>query len=102
LLKQVEAQARRQGIDPARIVFAPRKPQNEHLARLQWMDLVLDTWPYNAHTTASDALRVGVPVLTLPQQTFASRVASGILGTAGMQDWIASAPQDYVNKAVAF
>lgn len=94
--------AKAEGIDSDRIVFAKSKPQPEHLARLQWMDLVLDTWPYNAHTTCSDALRAGVPVLTFPQTTFASRVAAGILATAGLDDWIAQTSNEYVQKAVLF
>ena len=94
--------AKLEGIDIDRIVFAESKPQPEHLARLQWMDLVLDTWPYNAHTTCSDALRAGVPVLTFPQSTFASRVAAGILSTAGFNEWIANSSSEYVQKAVTF
>lgn len=90
------------GIGAERLIFAPKCPQALHLARLRWMDLVLDTWPYNAHTTASDALRVGVPVLTLPGDTFASRVAAGILHSAGLSEWVAATPGEYVNKAVSF
>lgn len=90
------------GISEERVFFAEHKPQEEHLARLQWMDLVLDTWPYNAHTTCSDALRAGVPVLTLPQETFASRVAEGILNTAGLSEWVARSPEDYVDIAIKY
>jgi len=81
-----EAQAR--GMDPARLVFAPRAPQAEHLARLRQADLVLDTLPYNAHTTASDALWVGVPVLTCEGQAFAGRVAASLLRTAGLPELV--------------
>lgn len=90
------------GVARERIYFAEHKPQAEHLARLRWMDLVLDTWPYNAHTTCSDALRAGVPVLTFPQKTFASRVAAGILHTAGLDEWVAQSADEYVAKAVSF
>ena len=90
------------GINPERLLLAPHLPQDEHLARLRWLDLMLDTWPYNAHTTCSDALRAGVPVLTLPGATFAARVASGILATAGLESWIAADAADYVARAVAF
>jgi FkbM family methyltransferase len=90
------------GIDTERIIFAHYKPQSEHMARISHADLVLDTWPYNAHTTCSDALRLGVPVLTLPGQTFASRVAAGILETGGLSEWIVSSPEEYVKKAVEF
>lgn len=90
------------GVSGDRLLFAKQRSQANHLARLKWMDLVLDTWPYNAHTTCSDALRVGTPVLTVPGETFASRVAAGILGTAGMDDWIVHSQEAYVKKAVAF
>jgi predicted O-linked N-acetylglucosamine transferase (SPINDLY family) len=102
LRERMRHQARCHGIEPERLLFAPHCPQEQHLARLRWMDLVLDTWPYNAHTTCSDALRAGVPVLTLPGRTFAARVASGILATAGLDAWIARDPGDYVERAVAF
>lgn len=90
------------GIAKERILFAERAAHDTHLARLSHADLMLDNWPYNAHTTCSDALRAGTAVLTLPGRTFASRVAAGILETADMADWIASSPQDYVEKAVAY
>lgn len=89
------------GIAPERILFAPRVDHDTHIARLSHADLMLDNWPYNAHTTCSDALRAGVPVLTLPGPTFASRVAAGILATANLADWIAADAEDYVAKAVA-
>ncbi len=79
--------ARVRGIDPARLLFMPRQPQAGYLARLQRADLFLDTNPYNAHTTASDALWAGCPVLTRPGETFASRVAGSLnhhLGLASM------------------
>src|SRR5690606_40012163 len=68
--------ARAEGVDPSRLVFMPKQPQAEYLARLQLADLFLDCNPYNAHTTASDALWAGCPVLTRPGQTFAGRVAA--------------------------
>lgn len=102
LRQRMRHQARCHGIDAERLLLAPHQPQDQHLARLRWLDLVLDTWPYNAHTTCSDALRAGVPVLTLPGPTFAARVASGILATAGLEAWIAADQADYVARAVAF
>jgi predicted O-linked N-acetylglucosamine transferase (SPINDLY family) len=72
-----EAAARR--IDPDRLIFALKLPHAEHLARYRLADLFLDTIPYNAHTTASDALWAGVPVLTCVGQTFAARVAASLL-----------------------
>ena len=71
-----EAAAR--GIDPARLVFADRLPLEDHLARHRLADLFLDTLPYNAHTTASDALWAGLPVLTCCGETFVGRVAASI------------------------
>ena len=76
------AQAR--GIDPGRLVWAPRARPIDHIARLQNADLLIDTWPCNAHTTASDALWAGVPVVTWTGQTFASRVASSLLHDVGL------------------
>ncbi|HEX2760339.1 MAG TPA: tetratricopeptide repeat protein, partial [Rhizomicrobium sp.] len=82
-----EAAAR--DIDPARIVFAGRTTPELHLARQQLPDLFLDTLPYNAHTTASDALWGGLPVVTMPGRSFPARVAASILSAAGMPELIA-------------
>ncbi|MEG3158278.1 UDP-N-acetylglucosamine-peptide N-acetylglucosaminyltransferase, partial [Lysobacter zhanggongensis] len=76
------AQAR--GVTPERLVFMPKQPHADYLARLQHADLFLDTAPYNAHTTASDALWAGCPVLTVPGETFASRVAGSLNHHLGM------------------
>lgn len=89
------------GISSQRIVFADKLPLPRHLARLHHADLFLDTWPYGAHTTASDALWAGVPVLTCPGATFASRVAGSLLTALGLEELIASGPEDYAAKAVA-
>ncbi|MFN3566582.1 MAG: tetratricopeptide repeat protein, partial [Burkholderiaceae bacterium] len=75
----LRAEARARGVAPERLVFAPKLPLAQHLARLANADLVLDTLPYNAHTTASDALWAGVPLVTCPGETFASRVAASLL-----------------------
>ena len=87
-----EANLRREaaahGIDPARLIFAPRVPLAEHLARHQLADLFLDTLPYNAHTTASDALAVGLPIITCCGQSFAARVAASLLQAIGMTELI--------------
>jgi predicted O-linked N-acetylglucosamine transferase (SPINDLY family) len=89
------------GVDPARLVFAPRMDRLEdHLQRLKLADLFLDTWPYNAHTTASDALFVGLPVLTLMGNTFAGRVAGSLLTTLGVPELITKTPESYVRKAI--
>jgi protein O-GlcNAc transferase len=82
--ENIKKAATNAGIDSARIVFADNMPKDEHLARLRIADLLLDTRPYNAHTTASDALFVGVPVLTVRGDSFASRVAESLLVNAGL------------------
>jgi protein O-GlcNAc transferase len=87
------------GVDPARLIFAPRLSQAAHLGRLALADLVLDSLPVNAHTTASDALWAGVPVLTCPGETFASRVAGSLLQTMGLFELIATDVEDYERKA---
>ncbi|NJD06859.1 MAG: UDP-N-acetylglucosamine-peptide N-acetylglucosaminyltransferase [Methylococcaceae bacterium] len=87
------------GIDPNRLVFAKHKPQREHLGRLKLADLVLDTSPYNAHTTASDALWVGVPLVTCPGSTFASRVAGSLLSAIGLPELITDDLEAYYQCA---
>ncbi len=77
--KNLEPEAAARGVDPARIVWAPLVPYESHIARLRQADLFVDTWPYNAHTTASDALWAGVPVLTVRGRSFASRVAASLV-----------------------
>jgi predicted O-linked N-acetylglucosamine transferase (SPINDLY family) len=74
------------GIAPARLVFAPRRPLAEHLARYRVADLAIDTFPCTSHTTASDALWMGCPLITLTGDTFASRVATSLVTAAGMPD----------------
>jgi predicted O-linked N-acetylglucosamine transferase (SPINDLY family) len=88
-----EAAAR--GVDPTRLVFAGRLPLDEHLARHRLADLVLDTLPYNAHTTASDALWAGLPVLTCQGKTFAGRVAASLLNAVGLPDLVTRSLEEY-------
>ena len=83
------------GVDPGRLVFAPILPHGEHLARHRHADLFLDTLPCNAHTTASDALWAGLPVLTCVGETFAGRVAGSIVRAAGLAELVATSPRDY-------
>ena len=90
---RMEAQAR--GIDPVRIVFASRLPLDEHLARHRVADLFLDTLPYNAHTTASDALWAGLPVLTREGTAFAGRVAASLLHAIGLPELVTHSIEDY-------
>ncbi len=93
-----EAQCR--GIEGKRLIFSPRIALAEHLARHRLADLFLDTLPYNAHTTASDALFMGVPVLTCAGCTFAGRVAASLLKAAGLRELIAENLADYEALAV--
>jgi predicted O-linked N-acetylglucosamine transferase (SPINDLY family) len=94
-------EARKRGVDGARLVFAPDMGQVEHLGRLQLADLVLDTAPYGAHTTASDALWVGTPMVTQPGGTFPSRVAGSLLNAIGLPELIADDQDGYFNLALA-
>jgi protein O-GlcNAc transferase len=82
----LRAAATAAGVDATRLVFAPTLPQPEHLARVALADLSLEAWPYNAHTTASDALWAGVPHLTCAGQSFASRVGASLVTALGMAD----------------
>ena len=88
-----EAAAR--GIDPARLVFAGRLPPESHLARHRLADLFLDTLPYNAHATASDALWAGLPLITCRGESFAGRVASSLLNAIGLPELVASSLDEY-------
>ena len=81
-------EAARQGIAPERLIFAPRASVSDHLARLPLADLMLDNWPCNAHTTASDALWMGVPLATVIGETFASRVAASLLTAVGLDSLV--------------
>lgn len=91
----------RHGIDKTRILFAPRVSPENYLARYQVADLFLDTFPFNAGTTASDALWAGLPLLTYSGQTFASRMAGSLLQAVGLPELISTNLQEYEDKAVA-
>jgi len=93
-------QAALHGIASERLIFAPRVAIAEHLARHVHADLFLDTLPYNAHTTCSDALWMGLPVLTCVGDTFASRVAGSLLKATGLDDLITYSLHDYESKAL--
>ena len=96
LLRQ---EAKKRGIDPARLVFAPKVPIAQHISRFALADLYLDTWPCNGHTTASDALWAGVPVVTWKGETFASRVASSLLCAVGMPELVCDSLAQYLDLA---
>ncbi|SDK04351.1 MULTISPECIES: tetratricopeptide repeat protein [Bradyrhizobium] len=95
-----EAAAR--GLDQARIVFADRMQVADHLARHSCADLFLDTLPYNAHTTGSDALWAGLPILTCVGESFAGRVAASLLDNVGLPELITTSYLDYEERAVEF
>lgn len=92
--------ALRHGVAHERLVFATKLPKPEHLARHRLADLVLDTHVVNAHTTASDALWAGVPVLTWPGETFAARVAASLLHTIGLSELVAPSASAYEETAI--
>lgn len=93
--QNLQREARKRGIDAGRLIFAPKLPLDEHLGRLGAADLFLDTLPYNAHTMASDALWVGVPIVTCAGSTFASRVAGSLLTAIGMPELIVASLAEY-------
>lgn len=99
-VQKLRSEAMAQGIDPARLIFAEKMPHAEHLARHRAADLFLDTLPYNAHTTASDALWAGLPVLTCQGKTFPGRVASSLLAAVGLPELITLSQQDYERLAI--
>jgi len=95
-----EAQAR--GIDPGRLIFAPRMQLPDHLARHRLADLFIDTLPYNAHTTASDALWAGLPLLTCMGKSFAARVAASLLIAMDLPELITHTQSDFEAKAIEY
>jgi predicted O-linked N-acetylglucosamine transferase (SPINDLY family) len=97
LLRELAAR----GVAPERVFFADKLDLASHLARLRAADLFLDTWPCNAHTTASEALWAGVPVLTVPGETFASRVAASLATACGLGELACRSEDDYVELATA-
>ncbi|WP_449226967.1 O-linked N-acetylglucosamine transferase, SPINDLY family protein [Azospirillum argentinense] len=93
-------EAARRGVEPDRLVFAPHRPQAEHLARYRLADLFLDSFPYTGHTTVSDALWMGLPVVTRMGDSFASRVAASLLNAAGLPETITTDADAYEALAV--
>jgi len=91
----LRAQAQKRGVDPARLVFAPKLAPDAHLARHQLADLFLDTLPYNAHTTCSDALWAGLPVVTCYGKAFHGRVAASLLKAIDMPELVAMGASQY-------
>ncbi len=92
--------AQQSGIDASRLIFAPRVDMQTHISRLALADLFLDTLPYNAHTTASDALWAGLPVLTCYGDTFAARVGASLLNAIEIPELICKSLDDYEQRAI--
>ncbi len=98
----LRAEAQRRGIDPVRLIFAPKMPAIEdHLARYRAADLFLDTLPYGAHATASDALWAGLPLLTIRGNAFAARVGASLLSALELEELITASLPEYEQLAVA-
>jgi predicted O-linked N-acetylglucosamine transferase (SPINDLY family) len=93
--RNLRREAAERGVDPERLLFAPLAPAAEHWARIAAADLVLDTLPYNAHTTASDALWAGVPLVTIAGSSFAGRVGASLLAAAGLSELCVESLTDY-------
>jgi predicted O-linked N-acetylglucosamine transferase (SPINDLY family) len=101
VLATLRIEAAKHVIEPARLIPVPRTDPLTHVSRGALADLFLDTFVCNAHTTASDALWSGLPVLTYPGETFASRVAASIVSAAGLAELVCSSADDYEETAVA-
>jgi len=96
-----ETVATARGIDPQRLVFASKLGMNDHMSRLALADVFIDTWPCNGHTTASDALWAGVPVVTYAGPAFASRVATSLLRAVGLPELSCTTLADYEQLVLA-
>jgi predicted O-linked N-acetylglucosamine transferase (SPINDLY family) len=101
LNERLRTLAAERGIDPNRLIFAPKIANPAHLARYPLADLFLDSFPYGAHTTASDALWMGVPVLTFSGRSFASRVCGSLVRAANLPELVCDGPEDFVKRAIA-
>jgi predicted O-linked N-acetylglucosamine transferase (SPINDLY family) len=99
---RLRAAAAQREVAPERIIFAQKAGNQQHLARIALADLFLDTSPYGAHSTAADALTMGLPVLTVPGRSFAARFCSSVVAAAGLRELICDTPQDYVRRAISF
>jgi len=100
ITRNLKNEAQKRGIDPSRLIFAKAAIKERHLKRMQLADLFLDTINCNAHTTASDSIYAGLPLLTLAGNTFAKRVAASILVNVGMEELIVSTVEEYKVKAL--
>ena len=98
--ENLKKEAKKAGVDPNRLIFAGNLPKEEHLARIKLADLALDTFTYNGHTTTSDCLWAGVPVITLKGNHFASRVSASLLMVAGLPELITHSQKEYEDLAI--
>jgi protein O-GlcNAc transferase len=98
--KNLKSKALAAGVNEERIIFGQRLPLGDHLARLRSADLFLDTLPYNAHTTASETLWAGLPVLTCKGEAFASRVAASLLNAVGLPELVTTTLEAYEALAI--
>lgn len=92
--------AARRGVAPERLVFAEKMLNPDHLARYPLADLFLDNFPYGAHTTAADSIWMGVPIVTFPGRSFASRVCASVVRAAGVGELVCDTPEAYVARAI--
>jgi len=100
-IQNLKQEAVKLGIDENRLIFASRlELKDDHLKRIQFADLFLDTLPFNAHTTSSDALRVGLPVLTRIGESFTSRVAASLLNAVNLPELITTSQEEYETLAI--
>ena len=100
-VNNLKKEVKKHGIDPNRLIFAPRlNLKEDHLSRIQLADLFIDTLPFNAHVTASDALRMGLPVLTCIGSSFASRVAASLLNAVNLPELITTTQEQYESLAI--
>jgi predicted O-linked N-acetylglucosamine transferase (SPINDLY family) len=95
-------EASKRGVNKNRIIFAEQTSLDIHLKRMQFIDLFLDTHPYGAHTTASEVIRMGVPIITIMGNSFASRVATSILKNVGLENLVTKNIEEYTNTSIDF
>lgn len=100
--KNLKRETEASGIDPDRLIFAEKLENSEHLKRFCLMDLFLDTFPYNAHSTALEAIRCGVPILTISGKSFVSRVAGSLLSAINNENLICEDYSEYIDKAIFY
>ena len=100
--KNLIKEASKRGVDKNRIIFAEITSLEVHLKRMQFIDLFLDTYPVGAHTTASEVIRMGVPIITIMGNSFASRVATSLLKNVGLENLVTKNIEEYTNTSIDF